>query len=451
MPDLLTTLLTRLDEPVARYTLLENYYAGKQPLAFLAPEAKAALGTRFGIMASNIPRLSVTALAERLRVSGFRTGGRPNPELWADWLRNDLDQMAPVAHREALLLGDSYVIVWGDGRGPRVTVESARQVAVQRDPATRRVVAAVKRWETPTTTEAVLYEGDRITRLRADSPGATVSGFKTVQTLDNPFGVPPVVALRNSDRLLGPGASEIDDLIPLVDGLNKTLADMLVSSEYAGRPRRWATGIELEERPVLDEAGEPVLNADGQPLTEAVNPFPEGTRMMVNEDPAGKFGALPAADLAGYESAVRVLLGQIAAVSALPAHYLGVLGDQPPSADSLRAAEASLTARAEARQAVFGRAWEQVARLMVAARTGADPESVDVSVQWADAATRSVAQEADAVVKLHAAGLLPVSYALARLGYSEDQVAAIRTARRAEALDGAGLDLAALLPSGGGQ
>lgn len=447
--DLLTTLLQRLDEPTARFTTLESYDAGKQPLAFLSPEARAAIGTRFGVMASNIPRLAVRSLAERLRVTGFRTAGQPDPALWADWLRNDLDQMSPVAHREALLLGESFVIVWGDGQGPRVTIESPRQVAVQRDPATRRIVAAVKRWEDTAAgvTHAVLYTGDTITRLRADTLGATITGFKVVQVITNPFGIPPVVALRNSDRLLGPGASEVDDLVPLVDGLNKTLADMLVSSEYAGRPRRWASGIELEERPVLDEDGAPVLDDDGEPITEAVNPFPESNRMMVNEDPAGKFGSLPAADLAGYESAVRVLLGQIAAVSALPAHYLGVLGDQPPSADSLRAAEASLTARAEARQATFGRAWEQVARLMVAARTGADPATVDVSVQWADAATRSVAQEADAVVKLYSAGLLPASFALARLGYSDDEVRMIREARRGEALDGVGLDLKALLPT----
>ena len=66
---------------------------------------------------------------------------------------------------------------------------------------------------------------------------------------------------------------------------------------------------------------------------------------------------------------------------------------------------------------------------MVAARTGADPESVDVAVTWADAATRSVAQEADAVVKLHAAGLLPADYALARLGYTDDQIIEVRRAR----------------------
>ena len=47
---------------------------------------------------------------------------------------------------------------------------------------------------------------------------------------------------------------------------------------------------------------------------------------------------------------MRVILGQIMAVSTLPAHYVGVFTDNPASADALRAAEASLTARAEARK-----------------------------------------------------------------------------------------------------
>jgi hypothetical protein len=52
---------------------------------------------------------------------------------------------------------------------------------------------------------------------------------------------------------------------------------------------------------------------------------------------------------------------------------------------------------------------------MVAVRDGRDPQMVEAHVEWADAATRSVAQEADAVVKLFQAGLLPASYALAKL------------------------------------
>ena len=311
-------------------------------------------------------------------------------------------------------------------------------MACVRDPGTRRIIDAVKRWETDTTTEAVMYGPEEIVRYRANHTGATVDGFTAVDSLANPLGVVPVVRLLNSDRILDEGVSEIEDLKPLVDGLNKCLSDMLVSSEYVGRPRRTATGIELVEEAVLDDDGVPT----GE--TEAVNPFPEGNRMMVSENHEAKFGQLDAADLGGYEAAVRVLLGQVMAVSSLPAHYIGQLSDTPASADALRAAEASLTARAEARQQQFGRSWEDVARLMVAVRDGVDPLQVDVRVKWADASTRSIAAEADAVTKLFAVGLLPASYALQRLGYSDDEILDIRAARRAETLDGQGVNLAAL-------
>jgi hypothetical protein len=116
--ELLTTMIQRLNEPAARYAELDRYYTGTQPLAFLSPEAKTALGNRFDLMSSNICRLAVTALAERLRITGFSG----DDDLWADWIRNDLDQTSGVAHREALLLGDSYVIAWADQFGrPRVT------------------------------------------------------------------------------------------------------------------------------------------------------------------------------------------------------------------------------------------------------------------------------------------------------------------------------------------
>lgn len=436
--DTIKALSDKLDTAEPKVTRLDRYYAGEQPLSFLAPEAREALGSRFAQMASNLPRLAVTSLSERLRVTGFRTRGTPAPALWARWLDNDLDQMAPVAHREALTLGRSFVTVWANGAGqPQVTVESARQLAVLRNPATRQVTSALKRWVGDGRGRAVLYEPDRITRLVSDArvadPAAMpATSWTTQQVLPNPLGVVPVVPFVNADRLLDTdGRSEMADLIPLCDALNKALADLMVASEYFARPRRWATGVELDE----DEDG------------NAVNPFPEGYRMLTSEAPESKFGQLPAADLAAYENAVRVLLGQIMAVSALPAHYIGALSQgNPSSAESLRAAEAALAARAEARQSTFGRSWEAVARLMTAVETGTDPASADVAVTWADPTTRSVAQEADAVVKLFTAGLLPASHALARLGYSDDEIGSIRTARRAEALDTAGLDVTALLP-----
>ena len=87
MTDLLTTLLTKLDESTADFTELDSYYAGTQPLAFLSPEAKTALGTRFGRMASQHSpacrhRAGRTAPGDRLL-----RDGAPDAALWADWIR----------------------------------------------------------------------------------------------------------------------------------------------------------------------------------------------------------------------------------------------------------------------------------------------------------------------------------------------------------------------------
>lgn len=444
MSDTLKRLSDRLDTATPALSRLDTYYRGEQPLAFLAPEAKTALASRLDRMVTNIPHLAVTALTERLRITGLRVAGQPAPTLWARWLANDLDQAAPVAHREALALARSYVLVWADAAGkPRVSIESPHQVTTLRDPATREVTAALKRWVGDGRAHAVLYEPDRITRYRSDAlvadPAAMpATSWITERVIDNPLGVVPIVPLVNSDRLLDvDGRSELADLIPLVDALNKLLSDLMVGSEYFARPRRWASGVELEEREIVDDDGA----FTGE--TELVNPFPEGNRMMTAESAEAKFGQLAGSDLGAYEAGVRVLLGQIMAVSALPAHYVGVFTDNPSSADAMRAAEASLTARATARQATFGRAWEQVGRLMLAVETGTDPAGHEVTVTWADPATRSVAQEADAILKLHASGLLPASYALARLGYDDEQVRAIEQARRNEQLDAATVDVTA--------
>lgn len=397
----LDRLLQKLDEKQAEMARLDNAYAGKSPMAYLSPEAKEALGERMGHMGSNIPRLAVTCLTERLRVIGFKTNGTRDDALWATWLRNDLDQWATTAHREALALGRAYALVWVDRLGrATVSVESARQVAHITDPGTREIVAAVKRWETPTSTEAVVFEPDLITRYRADSIGA-VAGFKTVEVLANPVGEVVVTPFVNTDRLLDvDGRSEMEDLLPLADAQNKALADMMVGSEYYARPRRWASGIELEERPVLDKDG----NDTGE--TKSVNPFPESDRMMISEAVDAKFGSLPAADLGSYKAVIAVLQEQISAVSALPGHYLGIMANQPASAEANRTAEASLTARAAARQATFGRSWERVMRHVIAVETGADPDLTAPEVMWADPATRSIAQDADAVAKLAQANII---------------------------------------------
>ncbi len=155
----LQNMLQRLDAQSQTLSTLDQYYRGEQALAFLSPEAKAAVGSRFGRLSTNVCRLSVNALTERLRVNGFRVDGQPSPTLWARWLGADLDQRASLVHREALALGHAYVTVWTHPDGsPKVSVESAHQVVIERDPGTREVVRAVKRYEDATGTNAAHHK-----------------------------------------------------------------------------------------------------------------------------------------------------------------------------------------------------------------------------------------------------------------------------------------------------
>ena len=96
------------------------------------------------------------------------------------------------------------------------------------------------------------------------------------------------------------------------------------------------------------------------------------------------------------------------------------------SADAIRSAEASLVNRARRRQRVWGGAWEDVARLALAVRDGVYPTGLDdLETVWRNAEIISIAQAADAAVKLHAEGILDRSAVLESLDYSPQQIAGI--------------------------
>lgn len=436
--ELLERLLKSRDLNAPRFGFLNAYYQGTQKNGFLTPIQRKLLGDRLSHLSVNIPRLAVGEIAQRLHVQGF-TG----LDIWQDWLRCDCDQIQDTVHKEALAMSVAYVVVWGDELGrPVVTAESASSVAVLKNPGTGVIEAALKVWHTENTTAATLFTPDEVVRLRADNSSARdANSFRVIERLDNPLGVVPVVEFANMDRFTP--HSEITDIADLVDGLNLALADLAISQAHNARPVPWATGIALEERPVLDDDGNPVLDDDGNPVVELINPVkPRPGSALVSDNENAKFGQLDGSSLSGFEAAVRIWLSAIQAVTSLPASALGILSDQPNSADSLRAASQGLEAKAQNRSGSLGRSWEQVARLMYAIRNpGVDVASLDVRVVWRSFGVTSEGMAVDAVVKLHQAGLLSVSGALSRLGYTQDEIDAERAARRAEALDSQGITL----------
>ena len=210
--DILENLSARLDEAQSPLARLDAYYDGRQPAAFLNTKSRDALDGRLKALSVNFPRLLVGSVAERLRITGFRPFGADTADesVWRAWQRCDLDTQAQLAHVDALAYGRSYVIVWVDEAGqPLVTVESARQMLTDHDPATGVVRAAVKRWVDGNRHHAVVYEPDKITRFAGKENALSV-----VETIENPLGEVPVVPIVNRSRLLDMhGASEMADIL----------------------------------------------------------------------------------------------------------------------------------------------------------------------------------------------------------------------------------------------
>jgi len=425
----------------------DAYYRGDHPLAFASQKFRVAFGGLFGGFADNWCELVVDAVEERLNVEGFRfgedrTGDR---DAWAIWQRNGLDADSQIAHTEMLVCRESFALVWADSDGlAEVTIEHPSQTIVAYQAGSlRKRAAGLKLWVDDDGTElATLYLPDAIYKFRGARriygtdavTGSYLSQWTPRQgrgetwPLVNPLGVVPLVPLRNRPRLLAPPVSEIARVIPLQDAINKTVADMLVASEYGAFKQRWATGLDI---PVDPATKEPV-----QPFDAAVD------RVWTNENPNGKFGEFDQTNLENFVKAIELLVQHVASQTRTPPHYFA-LGGQFPSGESIKSAETGLVAKVRRKMRHVGESWEEVMRLCFAIEDDARSEVVAAETIWADPESRSEAQHVDALTKLRAIGV-PDEQLWEDAGYSPQQIERFKTMHNEQSQRSSAGDLAAL-------
>lgn len=391
-PPELRAALDQWTRQTARLADLRRTWDGTRPVSYLSPDSRKALGDRLARLGVNFPRLAVESLAERQTLAGLAVGDRST---WAAFTAANGPELAELVHTDRLLYGTSYVTVWATEQGaPTLTGDGPGSMTHGSDPATGEVTWAARRYTVaPDDHRVVVYTPEKITTYRARYSGATAPGYSTSGVIDNPLGEVPVTPFVRRSSLSDPltGSSVVDDLVELTDAVSKVLGDALVSSEYYARPRRWATGLEIVE----DENG------------NVVDPFGEG-RFLQSEATDTKFGQLEASRLDGYTDLLATLTQQIGALSGLPPHYLGLHGDQPASADGIRAAEAQLTARARAEQRRTTNEWARVAWLLDAVNAGQAPlagDLRDTAVTWEVPETSTPSMDADAAAKLRGIGV----------------------------------------------
>lgn len=439
------------------------YYDGAHNLAFASEKFLEAFGGLFRAFADNWCGVVTDAVEERLGVQGFRVSDGVTPSTEADddakriWEDNDLDLQASMGHLDGLITGAFYATVWqrdDDGKVPEITVESATTTIIECHPKIRRRrTAGLRTWLDDDGYEhAELFRPDGVWLYRSQSkrtgrfPAGERSQWVVEDLLDvkseldasgmmaNPFEAVPIVEFLNLPRLTisrkaGWGAhSEIHDVIPLQDGVNKFVADLLVGSEHAALPQRHLTGYEPQER----------LHPDtGKPTGEVIPPnFKPGPgNLWWLEDEKAKFGQFDAADLSSMVNVVEMVVQHIASISRTPPHYLRASADRL-SGESIKSAETGLVAKVTRKQTRLGAGWEEVIRLaghIAGHRQLAG--AVSMETIWRDPETRTESEHVDAVIKK--AGVdVPAPQLWEELGYTPEQTKRFAEMRAQMQLEG---------------
>lgn len=384
----LRTEIQNLSSELVAFNKYRDYYAGDQTLVFGTDKFKSTFGDAFTGFRDNWCAPVVHAIENKLRLQGFRflnDDTEEDPEIltqvWDAFRANDIDEQQLDLHNGALVEGRSYVILWPDPElGVRLDWNPAQMVRVRySDDDPRKPIWAAKRWRTPEGAVYVtLYFPDRIEKYlqpgldkdtSADVSGvrATVPSLGPTSSLQprrvpgepwplpNPFGEVPVVEFWN------PNGSEIKDVIPQQDALNKVLLDQLITSEFqAFRQLLIHTANDAPEGGWVSGPGEvwhfkPQLGPDDKA-------YPFQVEQTATADPGL------------YVAVVEMYLQHIALTSGTPVRYFfqssrGGRGDAP-SGESLRVEDQPLIDKVLARQARFGNSWYRVARLAAKAVSG---------------------------------------------------------------------------------
>lgn len=395
--------------------LYYKHWNNNSPAAWLSKESRDALDGKLARVSVNFVRLAVTALVERMTLRGWTQPGVNGIDRGLMELaqRIDLPAKAETIHIDRALYGASYATVWStaDGAQPVLITDTGATASVDIDPATGLARSGARVWREGDTAYAVEFTPETVTHYAADilegtELTATTDWKRNGDSQDNPLGAVPIVPfIRKQSSLDVNGVSAVADILELVDALAKVLGDAMVISEYYAKPRRWVTGLEIVE----DDDG------------NAVDPFGR-SRLLQSEDPDTKFGQLQPANPQGQVELIATLTQQIGALTGLPAHYLGLHGDQPPSAEGVRAAETQLVMTGRTEMRYLSGPWSKVASLLMAVKNNGNPDDYPRNTEWDNPEIKTPAQAADAAGKLREIGL-PLSVLLSDpLGYPAEDI-----------------------------
>ena len=401
------------------YEVARNYYNGEHDVA-LTDRLKKFLPPRLQFR-DNFMNVVVDTLAERLKVLGFEIENEVAGEwVWDLWNSNRMDYTQGVIHTETVMLGDSYILCdWDEVRErPRWTHQMAEMIIPHYDEARREIDWVSKKWlqhpnlgDEPET-RLNIYFGDRVEKYVAR--GGVWAKYQDetdeswpVPWLDKsgqPLGV-PFIHFRNRPMGSDFGQSEILNVIPMQDLLNKTLIDLTMILDTLAFPQRYTVNINHG--------------------SSRLDIMPGSVAEFHSEFDGGSVGQWNAATVDGPIRSLEALVQHIAGTTRTPQHLFQVVGGAP-SGEALKTAEAGLVQKAKQRMVNFGNAWEDavVMALKIQAAFGQGVGNIDEirpEVTWDDTETRNEQAHIETLKAKVELGI-PKHQIWRELGYSQSEI-----------------------------
>lgn len=412
--------LTNLRANATRYDKPMRYYNGDHDLAFATEKFENTFGTLFREFALNLCPVICDAVRDKLRVTDFsvetsarNSANTVNAAARQIWFRNRMASRAGEIHKEALKCGDAYMFVWPNARGEAIMYpNSAAGITVTHDEESPgNITWAAKSWTNADKRIRLnIFYPDRIeryiSRTKSDTfpePSDMIAFSDEASDADtsviaNPYGVVPVFHFANNADLGQLGRSELEAAMPVQDGLNKSVLDMLVAMEFSAFRQRWAAGIEVE----YDEQG------------KSIAPFDSGVdHLWIAGDPSAKFGDFETARLDQFLKVKDSFRIDMASVTGTPLHYFLQNNAGLPSGESLKKSETRFIAKVRDRQESFGQVWADVMAFALKIEHGSDAKLI---TEWEDPSPLSEREFLENILLKRQIGL-PIDKALIEAGY----------------------------------
>lgn len=432
--DLLGDLILKLESKRARNRLRRSYYDMREKLKNLGigmpdvPNLEAVLGW---------PALAVDSMADRITLERFTLpdGGEDEwgiPDL-ADENRLDVD--LPMAVQASLLHSFSSIMTsLGDvGAGePEVLISSfdAESSTGRWRPTIRGLDAGLvvqARDEFGQPSDLVFFpRPGQAYQMRRTLRGWDVRGFR--------FSLPrvPLEVLPYRPRHDRPfGVSRINrGVMYWTDAAVRAVSRAELHAEVFLNPQRYLLGAGL------DAFTEP----DGTQANIWKVAYGRVLAIPDDEDatnPRVEFGQFPQASMQPHTEHLRSIAAFFAAETYLPLDSLGIVQDNPSSAEARDAAKENIALASEKAIRGFKPALHRTmvnGILMRDNLTEVPPELRRLGTRWRSTATPSQASATDSVLKLTTAGILPPDsdVALEMIGLDDDTIARVQSDRTRE-------------------